>query len=77
MVAINLIFAIFLIIHRMALFHLENFTAAKEVFSDALKLDSKQNKIYFILRKRRGNYSIISSSSQFACYCMSPRQAKD
>lgn len=53
MVAVNLIFAIFLIIHRMALFHLENFTAAKEAFSDALKLDSKQNKIYFILRKRK------------------------
>ena len=42
-----------LIIHRMALFNLENFTAAKEAFSDALKLDSEQNTIFTsILRKR-------------------------
>lgn len=52
----------------MALFHLENFTAAKEAFSDALKLDSKQNKFVLFWGRERENYSIISSSSRFACY---------
>ena len=33
----------------MAFFHLENFTAAKEAFSDALKLDSKQHKYFPLL----------------------------
>ena len=34
----------------MALFHLEDFKAAREAFSDALKLDSKPNELLSLLK---------------------------
>jgi len=62
----------------MALFNLENFIAAKEAFSDALKLDSKQNTLLSsILRKRE----LLWCLSFFLPHCLlvlTPRQvAKD